>query len=115
MVKSVLSVHHQGLKDWIIQRLSALIMAIYTLGLIGYFVCHPNLTYADWHHLFSQNWMKVITILFILSLLFHTWIGVWTIFTDYVKSSPLRAGLNSLVLFLLFACFFWALLILWSV
>ena len=54
--------------------------------------------------------MKVATVLFILSLLFHAWIGIWTIFTDYVKPYVLRAVLNVLVLLMLAACFFWGII-----
>lgn len=115
MVKSVLGVNHQGLRDWVIQRISAILMAIYSIGLIGYLICHPGLSFAEWHGLFSQQWVKVITILFILAIMWHAWIGVWTIFTDYVKPYILRSILNLLVLFMLVACFFWGVLILWSV
>jgi succinate dehydrogenase / fumarate reductase membrane anchor subunit len=115
MVKSVLGVHHQGLRDWIIQRISAILIAVYTLALVIYLMCSSSVSYAEWHHLFSQSWMKIATILCIASVLYHAWIGIWTIFTDYVKPYVLRCLLNFLVLLMLFACFFWGLLILWSV
>lgn len=115
MVKSVLSVSHQGLRDWIIQRVSAIAMAIYSLFLIVYVVTTPGMSFAEWHGLFSQGWMKIATLLIVLCLLYHAWIGMWTIYTDYVKPFVIRCVLNVLTIFLLFACFFWALMILWSV
>lgn len=115
MVKSVLGVHHQGLRDWVIQRVSACILAAYSLFLIAYFLFHPDLSYPEWHYLFAQTTMKIATILCIISLLYHAWIGVWTIFTDYIKISLLRMILNFIVLFLLVASFFWGLIIVWSV
>lgn len=115
MVKSVLGVYHQGLREWVIQRLSAILMAVYFLFLMGYFLTHPGLSFAEWHSLFAQNGMKVATLLVVTALLYHAWIGMWTVFTDYVKPYVLRATLNFFVLLMLFACFFWALLILWSV
>lgn len=115
MVKSVLGVNHQGLTDWVIQRASAILMAVYSIWLIGYMVCHPGMTYGEWHHLFSLVSMKIATILFIVAILFHAWIGIWTIFTDYVKCYVLRCVLNSLVILTLAACFVWAVMILWSV
>ena len=114
MVKSVLGVSHQGLRDFIIQRISAVLMAIYSIGLIIYLVIHPGLSYAEWHHLFSKDWVKIVSILFILSLLFHAWIGMWTIFTDYIKPYVIRCILHSLVFLMLVSCFIWGLLILWS-
>jgi succinate dehydrogenase / fumarate reductase membrane anchor subunit len=115
MVKSVLGVNHQGLRDWVIQRVSAIFMAIYSIGLIGYLICHPGLSFAEWHNLFSHQWMKIITILFILAIMWHAWIGIWTIFTDYVKPYVLRSILNLLILLTLVASFIWGVLILWSV
>jgi succinate dehydrogenase / fumarate reductase membrane anchor subunit len=115
MVKSVLSVSHKGLRDWVIQRTSAIIMAAYTIWLTVYLLMHQGISFAEWHSLFSEDGVKIFTVLFLLSLMFHAWIGVWTIFTDYVKPFVLRCILNFLVLLMLFACFFWGLLILWSV
>lgn len=115
MVKSVLGVNHQGLRDWVIQRISAILMAVYSIWLIAYLVFHPEMSFAEWHSLFSHLWMKVATILFLLALLSHAWIGMWTIFTDYVKCFVVRSVLHTLVLLMLAACFIWGVLILWSV
>lgn len=115
MVKSVLGVNHQGLTDWVIQRVSAILMVIYIIGLIIFFITHPVLSFAEWHYQFSQYWVKIATIIFILCILFHAWIGMWTVFTDYVKPFVLRAILDFLVILTLTACFIWAVLILWSV
>lgn len=114
MVKSVIGVNHQGLRDWVIQRISAILMAFYTIGLFSYVVLNPGLLYPEWHALFSHVWMKVMTMLVLTGLLFHAWVGMWTVFTDYVKCFIIRATLNVLMLLMLAACFFWGLLILWS-
>lgn len=115
MVKSVLGVNHQGLRDWVVQRLSAVYMALYCIALVIYFVSHPGLSFTEWHDLFSIGLVKVTTMLLFVALMLHAWVGIWTIFTDYVKCTVLRAVLNSLVWLMLGACFFWGLLILWSV
>lgn len=115
MVKSVLGVSHQGTRDWVVQRSSAILMAIYTIGLMAYIMLSTDLSFAEWHTLFAYTWMKVATILFIFALICHAWVGIWTVFTDYIHWYVLRSILNSLVLLLLAACLVWALLILWSV
>lgn len=115
MVKSVLGVSRQGLHDWIIQRLTAIYMAVYSLGLLVYVFRHYPLDYLSWHAVFAQTWLKIGTIFFIAAILSHAWIGIWTIVTDYIKPFILRALVHVGVLLALFACFFWALLILWSV
>lgn len=114
MVKSVLGVNHQGLRDWVIQRVSAVYMAIYTISLITCIICHRGLSYAEWRGIFLPVWVKVATIIFVVSVMFHAWIGMWTIFTDYVKPFVLRCILNVLVILTLTACFIWAVMILWS-
>lgn len=115
MVKSVLGVSHQGLRDWVIQRVTAIILALYSIGMFVFFCRHTDLAFYEWHNLFSALWMKVATLLFVLSLLFHAWIGMWTILTDYVKPFWLRFILHSLILLALISFFFAALLILWGV
>lgn len=115
MVKSVLGVNHQGLRDWLFQRMSAVFMAIYIIGLFVFFISHPNLAYNDWQGLFAQWWVKIATILFFLSLLVHAWVGVWTIYTDYVTCPVARLVLNTVTFFGLVGCFFATLLILWGV
>ena len=115
MVKSVLSVYHRGLRDWVIQRVSAMLMFVYIIGFVIYLGLHPDLSFTAWHHVFSLQWVKVASILFILSILFHAWIGYWTVSTDYIKPYIIRSFLNLFVILTLLACFFWAILILWSV
>lgn len=115
MVKSVLGVNHRGLRDWLLQRVTAIILAIYSVFLIAFFLTHSKVDFNTWHILFSHQWMKVSTILFVVALLFHAWIGMWTVFTDYVKITWLSLTLQVLVVVGLLACFFWALQILWGI
>lgn len=115
MVKSVLSSNRKGVRDWIIQRLSAVFMAIYSIALTVYVIVQKGITYKQWSSLFSQPWMKIATLIVMVSLLYHAWIGIWTVFTDYVKAPILRGLLNVLVLLMLASCFIWGLMIVWSV
>jgi succinate dehydrogenase / fumarate reductase membrane anchor subunit len=114
MVKSVLGVNHQGLRDWVLQRISAIVMAVLSIALIVHVAINQGLSYPEWRGLFIPVWVKIASILFLLSLMFHAWIGVWTIFTDYVKPYVIRCILHVFVLFTLAACFIWGLMILWS-
>ena len=115
MVKSVLGVNHQGLRDWLFQRVSAVFMAICAITLFVYFILHPDLTWYEWHSVFAQLWVKIATILFFLSLLVHAWVGMWTIYTDYVTCPIARLVLTTVTFLGLAGCFFAALLILWGV
>ncbi len=58
-----------GLREWIVQRMSAIYMAVFSLALIFYLLFHPGLSFAEWHGLFAQQWMKVFSILFITSFI----------------------------------------------
>lgn len=104
----------RGFHDWILQRLSALIIGLYAIFLFTYFVRHPFLHYAEWHALFSQSIVRIATVLTALSVLAHAWIGLWTVFTDYVKIISVRIILEILVIALLLACFIWCLFILYG-
>lgn len=115
MVKAVYAVNHKGLTDWLVQHISAFIMAIYTIGIVIFLACHPGLDYSSWHGLFEHTWMKVATAIVFLLLIFHAWIGVWTVITDYVKCAAIRLSLFVFVLLALVAFFIAALLILWGV
>lgn len=115
MVKSVLGVNHQGLRDWLIQRVTAVVMVIYILGLMLFFGTHSNLAYYEWHGLFGHSWIKISTALVVLCVLYHAWVGMWTIFTDYIKICWLNLFLQAVVILALIAFFLETILILWSV
>jgi succinate dehydrogenase / fumarate reductase, membrane anchor subunit len=115
MVKSVLGTAHQGLTDWVIQRLTAIIMTIYTIGFAGFFLCHPNLAYYEWHSLFTHTWMKVATLLVFLSIYYHAWVGIWTVLTDYIKVAWLNLTLQAVIVIALLGFSLETLLILWGI
>jgi succinate dehydrogenase / fumarate reductase membrane anchor subunit len=115
MVKSVLSNNHAGLRDWLIQRLSAVIMAFYFLSMITFFVLNPNPQFYEWQGLFTKTWFKIASILFFLALVWHAWVGMWTIYTDYVKCYVVRLILHTITLLSLLGFFLALLLILWGV
>ena len=104
---------HYGLRDWLAQRISAVLMAVYTLILLVVLLKSPPLTYAAWKALFAQGWMRVATLLFAASLAWHAWVGVRDILMDYVKPDGLRLTLQVLVLLLIASYVAWAIQILW--
>lgn len=115
MVETATSLGRSGLQDWLIQRTSAVILAIYTVFLIIYFVMHSGLHYEQWHALFEFNLMKYATLLALLSLVSHAWIGIWTVITDYIKPLVLRLFIQIFFLIALLICLFWGIRIIWSI
>jgi succinate dehydrogenase / fumarate reductase membrane anchor subunit len=104
---------HYGLRSWLVQRMSAVVMALYTaLFLAAVLVVRPG-DHAAWRALFAHGWMRVATLVFFVSLLLHAWVGVRDILMDYVKPTGLRLGLEVAVIVALVALGGWAIDILW--
>lgn len=104
----------KGLRDWIIQRLSAVIMIGYTLLLFLYFINH-HFTFLSWHTFFALLWVKIATSFTLVALLWHAWIGLWTIVTDYLPPVLMRGMLHLFILIALIIQLIWGVAILWSV
>ena len=103
---------HYGLRDWLAQRITAVIMAVYTLIMAVVFLNRP-LDYSSWKALFAQGWMRVATLLFAVSLAWHARVGVRDILMDYVKPDGLRLALQVGTVLLLAGYVGWTVQILW--
>ncbi len=90
MVTNVTSFGRSGLADWVVQRVSAVILAAYTLFLVFWFLQQADVQYTQWVALFESTGMRIFSLLALLSLVAHAWVGVWTITTDYL--TPLSLG-----------------------
>jgi succinate dehydrogenase / fumarate reductase membrane anchor subunit len=113
MVSRVVVGAHYGLRDWLVQRVTAVIMAVYSVILAVVLLTGTPISYAVWKDLFAQGWMRVATLLFAASLAWHMWVGVRDILMDYVKPAGLRLGAQVLVVVVI-ACYLgWTVQILW--
>lgn len=110
-----MSVGGSGLQDWLIQRTTAIILAVYTFILIGFWISHPDVDFSMWQNFFMHPWMKGVSILALISLSLHAWIGIWTVLTDYVHQTPIRYLCQFIVLTALFAYVVWGIQILYGV
>lgn len=106
---------HYGLRDWLAQRVTAIIMAVYTLILLAAFFTANDFSYAGWAGLFAHQWMKIATFITLIALFYHAWIGVRDIWMDYVKPTGIRLGLQVLTIVWLVGCAGYAVQILWRV
>lgn len=114
MVNRVVSGAHYGLRDWLMQRITGVILAIFTVFLAGFFLLHLPLQFSDWKHLFNHDSMRYFTLLFFLSLYLHAWIGIRDILMDYVHPTMARLALHSAVIVALVMYFMWTIQILWG-
>ncbi len=115
MVASATSLGRSGLHDWIIQRVTAVVLAAYVIYLAGFILGADALTYSVWVGQFSKVWFKVFSFLAITSLCFHAWIGMWIVSTDYLKPLAIRLIFQVLVILSCFAFIIWGAQIIWSV
>lgn len=91
MVRSITSLSRSGLLDWLIQRVSAVVLGSYAIFMLGYFwVQGGAVDYQQWHGLFSMFWFKIYSLSVLLALVGHIWVGMWTVATDYVKNAWAR-------------------------
>ncbi|HJV74564.1 MAG TPA: succinate dehydrogenase, hydrophobic membrane anchor protein [Noviherbaspirillum sp.] len=105
---------HYGLRDWLAQRMTAIVMALYTVILLVSFLTGSNFSYEGWAGLFAQQWFKIATFVTFLSLLYHAWVGMRDVWMDYVtKSVGLRLAFQVATLLWLVGCAGWAVQIIW--
>jgi succinate dehydrogenase / fumarate reductase membrane anchor subunit len=104
---------HYGLRDWLAQRVTAAIMAVYTVIVITVLLTGYPITYGVWRDLFSHGWMRVATLLFMVSLAWHAWVGIRDILMDYIQPTGLRLALEVIVLLMIAGYVGWAIQILW--
>ncbi len=84
MVTAVTSLGRNGLSDWIIQRFTAVVLTAYTLFIVGFLVFTPDVSYEQWSSLFETLWVRAFSLLALVSIAAHGWIGLWGVLTDYV-------------------------------
>ena len=104
---------HYGTRDWLAQRITAVIMAVYSIILLLVFVNGSATTHGVWKDLFASGWMRVATLLFAFCLVWHAWVGVRDILMDYIKADGLRLALQVCALLLLAGYLGWTVQILW--
>lgn len=114
MVKRVVVGAHYGLRDWLAQRVTAVVMVVYTIVFLGALLSHAPMGFAQWKALLSGGAMRVLTLLFFLSLFYHAWIGVRDILMDYIQPTGIRLFLEVLVILALVGYTIWTISILWS-
>jgi succinate dehydrogenase / fumarate reductase membrane anchor subunit len=113
MVDRIVTGAHYGLRDWLAQRVTAVIMAVYTAMMVVVFVSNAPLTFELWKNLFERGWMRVATLLFAVSLAWHAWVGMRDILMDYVKPTGLRLFMEIGTLVLVAVYVAWTVQILW--
>jgi succinate dehydrogenase / fumarate reductase membrane anchor subunit len=103
------------LRDWLSQRVTGLLMALFTIVVLVQVLFGQPMSYDKWAGMFSAQWMKVLTFVVILSLLWHAWVGMRDVWMDYVKPVILRLALQVFTIVWLVGCAGWAVQTLWRI
>lgn len=114
MVSNITSLTNNGLRDWLVQRVTAIVLAVYTLTILIFLFSHAQLQYLSWYEFMSCTVMRIASTLAVISLLFHAWVGMWTISTDYMKCTVIRLSFQVFVIIALFAYLIWGVAIVWG-
>lgn len=121
MVTSATSLGKNGVSDWMIQRVSAVILGVYFICILSFFVTTPDLTFAQWQGYMGSMYMKIFTFIALVSLAGHAWVGLWTVSTDYLTerqmgsiATPLRIVFQLGTILVAVVYVLWGAMILWS-
>ena len=104
---------HYGLRDWLSQRITAVLMAIFTVVVVTQVLMPGEMGYDKWAGIFASQWMKVLTFVVIVALLMHVWVGMRDVWMDYVKPVAIRLALQVVTIVWLVGCAGWAVQVLW--
>jgi succinate dehydrogenase / fumarate reductase membrane anchor subunit len=120
MVRNVTSLSRSGLSDFVIQRVTAVVLLVYALCVVGFLLSRAELDHAALVAYFGHPAMQVFSTLAIVSIAAHAWIGMWTVATDYIRdhyfgkhSTSFRITFEFVCLLALFVYVLWGLAIVW--
>nr|WP_024967441.1 succinate dehydrogenase membrane anchor subunit [Pantoea sp. IMH] len=114
MVSNASSLGRNGVHDWLLLRASAIVITLYVLYILGFVMMADSLTYEIWRGFFASSMTKVFTLLTLLCILVHGWIGMWQVLTDYVKSLALRLTLQLVVVTALLVYAIYGTVVVWG-
>ncbi|MDP1653835.1 MAG: succinate dehydrogenase, hydrophobic membrane anchor protein [Rhodocyclaceae bacterium] len=104
---------HYGVLDWLAQRITGVVMIVFTLIVAIALREGVGANYESWHAFMSAGLMRFVTLLFIVSLCWHVWVGVRDIWMDYIQPAGIKLALHVLTLLALIGYTGWATQIIW--
>ena len=104
---------HYGWKDFLVQRVTGAIVLVFVATMLVRFMTSDN-SFVAWHGFMNCAAMKLLTLLTIIAVCYHAWIGVRDIWMDYIKSAGVRVLLHVLTILWLFGCAAYGVSALWT-
>ena len=121
MVINAPSLSRSGLSDWIIQRFSAVILAAYTVFMLATLITTPEMDYDSWRNFFGKVPVRLFSLISLVALCGHAWVGMWTVGTDYLTGRQLgnrgplvRRGFQAFCVLLIAVYLLWGVQIFWG-
>lgn len=99
---------HRGVAGFLVQRISSLYLAGFTVYFIGFLLLTPARDYAAWRGYFSSGAVRLAWGIFFACLLAHAWLGLRSIYMDYLKPTSVRFTVSLVTAFILIALAFWS-------
>lgn len=99
---------HHGLGEWLLQRLTALYLAGFTVWITVLLIFSDSLDYLAWKAWMAHGGVRLAFALFFASVLAHAWVGMRSVFLDYLKPLWIRFTAQLLLAFGLLSLAFWA-------
>ncbi|ARD39048.1 succinate dehydrogenase membrane anchor subunit [Edwardsiella ictaluri] len=115
MVSNASALGRNGIQDWLLLRASAIVIMLYVIYLLAFVVGAGPLNYTLWLDFFSSRITQVFTLLTLLCILIHAWIGMWQVLTDYVKPLALRLVLQLAIVVVLVVYLIYGTLVVWGI
>ena len=107
---------HYGLRDWLSQRVTGALMAVFTIVVLAQvLLTRGPVGYDQWAGIFAPQWMKVLTFAVIAALLWHVWVGMRDVWMDYVQPVGIRLFMQIFTIVWLVGCAGWAIQVLWRI
>ncbi|MDP2070425.1 succinate dehydrogenase, hydrophobic membrane anchor protein [Methylotenera sp.] len=109
MLIELLTERYPGMRAWLTQRLTGLVMAIYSIvALLRFFIIQPE-NYEAWVSFFQPIWWRIASLIFWLALSMHAWLGIRDVFKDYVPNYVVQRVLQNILVVLLWIYLAWVL------
>ena len=102
-----------GFKDWLWQRLTAVVMLAYLMLLIVCLCLIPS-SYAEWQSFFEKTWVRILTQITWFAVIYHAWVGVRDVWMDYVKCTGLRLMMHTLTVLWLLGTLVYSVKVIWG-
>jgi len=105
----------QGLRAWLLQRLTAIYMVVYMLLAAVVLSCQPATGFIAWRDIFRQPVANIATVFLFAAIFYHAWVGVRDILVDYIHPQPTRFTVLTLVSLVLLGLMLWVVFLLFGV